>query len=255
MRDALRAEIKTIIEDNDKPLNISLDRDEDYLLLPTRQIIGQAKTYIDRYGKSIVGYDFAFDIKENNNADASIDLLHTFSGGTLGLKLGGHNNLERNSIEQFRVLDSFWGLATGVGDDYCDAQNRGLKIHWEYPITGHLNLINYVEKFLDFNQSGNLAPKEGGGEISTYSVTLKFTTELEGKIGSTLTVPTKKRNFELTGASANLEGTRKDEHKVTLVFLLPKGDIKSKTIAEERVQQELDYLRERDDVRSIGIDR
>ncbi|WP_217570737.1 hypothetical protein [Mesorhizobium sp. GbtcB19] len=255
MRDAVRQKAKEEIARINPDVAARLNSDEDFLAFDAKSLAGLtgfAKQDLNRYKDTIVGYDFSFDITENNNADVDVDLLHTFSRGTLGLGIHGADNRERNSLESFRTVDSFWRLATGVSNkDYCGS-GGARPVNYAYPITGNLNLIRYVKKFLDLNQSGNLADTAGGSNISSYNISLKFTTVVNGKVSPTLTLPTRAKSFELADVKGNLEANRQDIHKVTIVFVLAPGtDKRAVTFAEQRVQEELDYLRNRDDLRSF----
>lgn len=252
MRDAIRELARSAIARRDERLAATLATDKDFLKFEFASLGSDSKEIIGLYKDTLIGYDFSFDITENNSASANTSVLHNFARGTLGINVGAINDRERNNIETFRTIDSFQKLSLGVGNDYCWGSIPS-KPNYTYPITGGLELKRYVKKFLDLNQSGNLSDAVGGDDISKYTVSLKFTTLLSAGISSDLDLPSRVRSWEIIGLDASVNNVRKDIHQVSIVFLLPAGgDKRAATIAEARVKDELDYIRTRDDLRHFG---
>ncbi|MEF3132217.1 hypothetical protein OS035_12230 [Rhizobium sp. 268] len=253
MRDAVRQKAKEAIARRQPEIAAKLVTDEDFLKFDFATLGRDAQSIVNVYKDTLIGYDWNFDITERNDVTAGADVLNTFTRGTFGIGTSITNNRERNNVETFRELDSFVKLATMVSNaDYCKPDVYKPK-NYMYPITGNLNLISYVKKYLDHNQSGNLAGAEGSKDLATYSIKLKFTTMWNSKLTPDLDLPTRGLTWELVGVDGSAENTRTDVHQVSIVMVLPAGgDQRSLTIAEERVRAELEYLRLRDDLRSFA---
>ncbi|EUB98247.1 hypothetical protein PMI07_006561 [Rhizobium sp. CF080] len=253
MRDAVRQKAKEAIARRQPEIAAQLVTDEDFLKFDFAVLGREAQSIVSVYKDTLIGYDWNFDITEKNDATAGVDVLNTFTRGTFGLGATVSNNRERNNVETFRELDSFVKLATMVSNtDYCKPDVYKPK-NYVYPITGNLNLISYVKKYLDHNQSGNLAGAAGSKDLATYSVKLKFTTVWSSKLTPDLNLPSRGITWEVVGVDGSAENTRTDVHQVSIVMVLPAGgDQRSLTIAEERVRAELEYLRLRDDLRSFA---
>lgn len=250
MRDGIRNLIRVSISRRDQAAADRLN-DADFLKLSLADIPKDATGVISRYKDTLIGYDFYFNIVENNDASAGADILHTFTRGALGFRADAALLRERETEKGFRVVDSFGRLATGVSNEYCNFLPTGY--NYLFPMTGRLDLRGEAQEFLSLNQSANLADKEGGGEIARSYFKRKFTTTQSAGLKPDLGLTPRGLDWDLAGVDADVSAKRKDIHQVTVVFLLPAaGDKRDETIAEDRVQRELDYLRQRDDLRAFG---
>ncbi|CCV05451.1 hypothetical protein MESS2_1570056 [Mesorhizobium metallidurans STM 2683] len=179
------------------------------------------------------------DVTETNAALGSVDFVGALTRGTFGLGLTASATLERNGVENFRVLDSFGRLVTLVRDrEYCERAPPRTK-NYVYPITGALELRRYAQTFLSMNQSGNLDTSK-----TPYTVTLKFTTSAKNSVGPSLGLNPLGEPFELSKASGSVSNGRSEVHKVAITLVMPTGPSeRALTIAEQRVEDELNNVR------------
>jgi hypothetical protein len=253
LRDAVRAVAKRSLGRFDPKIEFKLQRDEDFIGFNYRKLDKNIVKLFDQYANTVIGSEFTFDITENNNASAGIDVLHIFTNGTLKLGGGGGKRLSRNSVEKSKSIDVFERLAThqSMSDAaYCNlGGSRGP--NFAYPITGKLNLEPVVTKFFDYNQSANLTG--ANGSRADYSLTLKFTTTVSGDLSATAEFPSRGRQWQVVGLDATVDASRSDIHTLTIAFSIPTDNsARALTIAEQRVEDELNYLRNRDDLRTFG---
>jgi len=173
---------------------------------------------IDKYAGSTVTYDFTFDITENNNLAANVNLGQALTRGTFGLVMSGAADRQRQNTRTFRVSDNFLGLIL-KGDDFCSQQDVHTA-NYVYPITGSLNLVEMVGNFLDLNQSGNLTAKSDDGRPST-SDNIQFVTKLTGTVNPTIEISPLRNTIEVAKAGFTATAIREDKHSVIIVLTLP----------------------------------
>lgn len=249
MRDSIRAFAIGTIRRHDRNYPhyaAQLATDAGFRTFDLARLDPDARALVERYDDTVIGYAFEFDISEDNTLSASLGLGRILQRGPFGIALSGQHNRTRQNKETFRIIDSFVRLSRGVSDDYCGPAARPGGAH-VYPITGRLGLGDIVKKFLDFNQSGNLAGPAGGTAAPAYNTEITFTTLVSGKINPTVQLAAIADTLKITGAGAASEVIRQDIHKVTIAFSLPDKDLRKPTIAEERVTRELDKLQLLDD--------
>ncbi len=179
------------------------------------------------------------DVTETNAAQGSADFIGALTRGAFGIGLIASATLQRNGVENFRVLDSFGRLVTLVPDDeYCERAPPRTK-NYIYPITGVLGLRTYAQTFLSMNQSGNLDTSK-----TPYTITLTFTTSAKSSVGPSLTLNPLGDSFEISKVSGSVSNDRSEVHKVAITFVMPTGpDKRALTIAEQRVEDELNNVR------------
>jgi hypothetical protein len=239
MRDAVRDLMRQAVIRRDKKYADRFTTDADFVDLKVSDLPASVRPVIARYENALIGYEFYLDSTETNATNGGVDFVGAITRGIFGLNLAASATLQRNGIENFRVLDSFGRLATLVPDtDYCERVPKRTK-NYVYPITGALDLRNYAKTFLDMNQSGNLDTSK-----TPYTVTLTFTTTATSSVGPSATLGPTGGSFELTKAAVTVRNDRQDIHKVAIAFVMPTGPgARALTIAEQRVEDELNNVR------------
>lgn len=192
---------------------------------------------IEAYSKTFVAYQFTFDITSTDNLGGSIDLLSTFTRGTISTPIGASFEGERKAKREFVLADRFEELLTNIPTiRECNAlrhEDPDLRQpNIAYPIAGKLNLREVVQNFFNLNQSANLVGNAAGDVLPTQSDTLVFTTTLSAGADPKLTIRPLNRGTEVVGAELNLGRERVDVHQLVLSMNLPRQGML--TIAQQR---------------------
>lgn len=179
-----------------------------------------------RYEQASVGYEFDLDLTRTNSFGGGIDLLGSFSRGTISASPGASFEGKRNAIRSFRLLDPFSTLLTNrptirVCNDLRTAEPQLRSPNGAYPIAGRLGLDRLLREFISFNQSANLVGPVSSPTIPTMAETIEFTTTLGAGIAPELKLAPLGQAIEITGAKLSLSSSRVDRHKVVLTFSLP----------------------------------
>ena len=256
LRDAVREVARRAIIHRFPQAKDRFTKDSDFVGFDYRTLGKDTVEVFSVYADSVIGTEFTFDATEDNNVAGGLDVLNTFTRGTLGIGVGGSKKLSRNNVEKSRSIDTFEKIATSpsTSNNYCG--NEGVPpVNFTYPITGKIGLEPVVTKFFDYNQSANLGAPTGSASQAEYSVTLKFTTTLKADVAAVAKFTPLDKRWQLAGVDGAADVSRSDIHTLSIVFVLPtKKTPAGVTIAEQRAVEELNYLRQRDDLRTFGQD-
>ena len=168
-----------------------------------------------------------FDITEQNDVGASVDVLSTLSRGTISLSPGARFNGKRRSDSTFRMQDGFGELIYNAYTAQACRELKSSRIAYPenpnliYPITGKLGLEAPLDEFFSLNMSANLIGTKDHPNIPTSTFKLEFTTTLEGGLEPELKLNPLNSRTEITGGKLTLSGKRIDMHNLTLVFSIP----------------------------------
>jgi hypothetical protein len=177
------------------------------------QIRCEAKRAVVDYGQQLknaaIAYEFQFHITETNDSSASATGSIPFvNGGSFGLGANAGLSLTRDTMRDFKVVDSFEQLRK------TNCSREFLEKNWVYPIAGDIGVYEVVATFIKLQETDNPSDKE----VFSFADTLTFTTDLSGGVSPTLTLLPITGKFRVTGASANLTAGRTDIHEVTLTL-------------------------------------
>jgi hypothetical protein len=162
------------------------------------------------YKTASIAYDFKFDITEINNAgaDATGTLPYTLGvNNFFSLFAEGHFDRTRNTLREFRIIDSFEELYHTRCNDVAPQPENLI-----YPISGEIGMYDVIKKFIKLQQINNAK----AGEVFTFSDTLTFTTFLKAGVQPTLMVGSLADRFRLTSANGDFNASRKDIHEVVV---------------------------------------
>jgi hypothetical protein len=188
-----------------------------------------------------IGYDFRFDITEQNDATAGqlsfTDQGHRGPNSKLTLNFNGSATRKRQNTRQFRVVESLAALKKLVCPDGPKRPN------WVYPIAGRIGMDELVITYIRLERLTRVVPGFPGGTLPApaaelgapaappppppgppppdaivLSDKLDFTTEFTGGVTPTLTLATIAGEFRLTTASITGTVDRKDFHSVTVAL-------------------------------------
>jgi hypothetical protein len=163
---------------------------------------------------AVLGFEFTFDIKENDNANlSSLEFTRLFTAGSLTLPVNASADKKRSSNRNFKILETFTQLKKARCGDYIEERNL------VYPITGSIGLAEVVRTYARLERMTNLAAgTDAGKTIPTFADTLKFTTTLAAGLTPHLVLAQANRNIRLTDAKFGLSAERVDEHSVIIAI-------------------------------------
>jgi len=161
------------------------------------------------YKTASIAYDFDFNITERNNASGDVTAMIPFlNGGNFSLTANAGSNLTRNTIRNFKIVDSFDELrAIKCQPDY-------LATNFIYPIAGDIGVYEVVSTFIRLQKVDN----QNSGEVFTFADTLEFTTEWSGGVKPQLVLNPVADRFRVVGANGDFNASRNDVHKVVLTL-------------------------------------
>jgi hypothetical protein len=158
-----------------------------------------------------LGYEFDFHITEINTAQGSFTLTDLFKNGSFGLTGSVGADRTRDATRNFRFTDTFGELRR------TDCRPEILAKNWIYPIAGDVGMYEAVATFVQLQQVENPMTGVGTGTFS-FADTLVFTTKLHGNANATLSL-TPVKELRLTAASASMNNSRQDIHKVAVTMV------------------------------------
>ncbi|MQB05730.1 hypothetical protein DXT91_16570 [Agrobacterium tumefaciens] len=203
------------------------------------------------YEGTAIAYEFTLDITEKNDNSVSLDFLNPFSNGKRTLGVGAGIERQRQNSRNFRVADNFGDLARELPDSYCSVRVK--TSNHIYPLLGRVGLAEAIDTFIDLNQSGNIAAKEGG-TVKQMADTIDFQTTLKGSASPSIELTPVTSGVGLSTASLENSVSRIDKHKLVFALSLPpsksaggkSAPVSPKTTAKSLAIQELDRQENRD---------
>lgn len=193
-------------------------------------------TVLKRYETAAIAYRFRFDITQDNNQNATLNLARALPNSPFTVDLMGDAQHKRRNVRSLRIVDQFDRLGSGLGDVKC--YERGAPKNYRYPIAGELGLRELIRTFLSLNQSGNLVGANSAGDpdfeaFPTISDQMTFTTRYKGTLGFGINITDPSESFRLVKAVVNAENIRNDIHELTVAISLPDNE-RGLTIGEKR---------------------
>ncbi len=183
------------------------------------------KKYRDRHHleppPSSIGFDFSFDITENDKAmSGQLDFQNPFAGGKFSLLLKGSADKKRQSTRAFRALLTFEDLKKDVDPVTGTCLGHVVEPNLVYPISGNIGMDEVIESYLELNTT--LGPRDESADIKkpvkVFSDILDFWTTLNAGIVPTLELGAGGGNFKLRKATIDGQIERIDKHKVTIAI-------------------------------------
>jgi hypothetical protein len=209
--------------------------------------------------QTIIGFDFTFDITEQNKAMAtSFDFVHPFaSGNKFSLVLNGGVDKKRQAERFVRVLNTFDELHHK--STCLDPVERAKFV---YPISGRIGLEEIVSTYTRLRRETTLRENKTF-EGAVFSDKLTYTTNLKIGVKPTIELKSIAGSFRLNKGTVDGTADRVDVHKVTIAisttkagqeassgargFIVRRAVSPGSTGDAAAVVDELDRLRNRDD--------
>lgn len=181
--------------------------------------------------KAGVAYSFDFDIYEDNDIGATVNLLRDINPNfTAGID--GHAKRRRANERKFTVTDTFGSLLASLnaaeirGIRYCSGQIVGP--NYVYPIAGRVGVDRSVKDFARMLLFENLGGKDGAaGAAPTMTDDLIFTTTLTLEGTPKLIFAPVGTLLRVANASLDLNVGRSDKHQVTIGLAVDIGGVDS----------------------------
>lgn len=219
---------------------------------------------VRRYEIASFAYEFTFEITENNDLTGGADFTELLTNGIFKLGLSGENKHERKLKRNFKLLDTFRGLATDPILDRSFCSDIATGRNHTYPITGKLDLEKTLGQFFTLNQSGGLAggltgltQTVGAPKLETIPAmadTLTFTTTISGTASPSVELSAVGSNFQLVKANISATAKRVDVHTLVFVVALPRQDgdaVIAPTFVAQRALLELERQRRNENRQEI----
>ena len=169
-------------------------------------------------------YTFDFNIIENDNASGGAAFKLPFTTPkVLDLSANASLNLIRQGQRNFAAQDKWNDLITKP--DRCrDVRPRHGNI--VYPLDGSIGVGRVVKTFVDIATQG--------GAKDSFVDTLIFTTQVGGGANASIKLEAVPHSFRLVSATAGLNGSRLDIHKMVLSLVFPRDKPEAITGVERR---------------------
>jgi len=201
--------------------------------------LGDSLKVLSTFAQSGVGYEFAFDITENNNATMGV-LEFAFPRVAIrdqtNLSLGGSYQRQRKNTRSFRIAETIGDIVRNpvlrFQLSYCNENDfkKVAKKNYHYPIYGEINIIDsfstYASLLIETNLRKDADDKKTIQEGSINQLSsrdlldeIQFTTQLSGSANPSISLA---GSSNLVSGGVNLANTRMDVHSLTLI-IQPEG--------------------------------
>ncbi|MGL4636041.1 MAG: hypothetical protein ACRCWF_08675 [Beijerinckiaceae bacterium] len=219
---------------------------------------GETRDLVLRYDDAAIGFEFNFNISENEVARGGLNFMKPFFvGGKGGIGFSGMGDFTRQNNRTFGIVESFRNLVLETRDKDCWGLERGLSV--AYPITGTIGLEETVSTFLRLNEHKKL---KQSANTQVFTDEIQFQTKLVLSVKPTLELTNVGLGWGATGASGEFTATRDDTHKVTVAISLaddkpapsaPKSVSKKSSPRAERSKEKVaNELTSRRDAQSLS---
>ena len=189
---------------------------------------GTAFRAID-WDNAYIGWDFNFDITENNHNAMSATIKPPITGGSLSLSLAAADDRDREAKRTYRIVEQFKDLKA-----YAGCSGNALPPNLAYPLTGSVGVDEVVRTFAESGTRHSDVSLKSGLLVDK----LTFTTTKSLGVDNTPSI-----SFTSTNPSAAVQATtfspfdsRKDIHKVTVVVSWDKPDATTFQLLDRRLK-------------------
>jgi hypothetical protein len=182
---------------------------------------------------TMIGYDFMFDIKENNGANGGSpqnSFLTFMKGDKRKLDLTANAALERHNVRRFTVIEPLADVAKD--DNRATCADRTTRANWTYPITGTIGMDEVVRTYLKLEmltelQNKPFTPDKNRTKFTdvVFADDLTFTTNFRAGAKGTLVLDAVVGRFKVTNTSLNVSASRDDIHSVVVALTRKPVDV------------------------------
>jgi hypothetical protein len=195
---------------------------------------------------TVIGYDFVFDISEENtaggvkdNKGVPVDLTSFARGDKFSLDFTGSASLDRRNQRRFKIIEPLKDLLKREAEDGC-AGLTARKSHL-YPIAGSIGMDEVVRTYLKLEMLTELQKRKlevsPGGQAKAkpafptkesnivFSDEIDFTTRLTTGTTATLVLDAVVGRLKVTNASLATGASRVDKHQVIVALARDRIDV------------------------------
>jgi hypothetical protein len=188
------------------------------------KIFNKSETAVLSLANVAAVYNFDFNITESDSAGGSAAFKLPFTAPkVLDVSANASLNLTRIGQRSFSAQDK-WGDLITKPERCKDVQSRHGNI--VYPLDGSIGVGRVVRSFVDIANQG--------GAKDSFVDTLIFTTLISGGANASIKLEAVPHSFRLVSATAGLNGSRLDIHKMVLSLVFPRDKPEAITGVERR---------------------
>jgi hypothetical protein len=184
----------------------------------------ESETFVLTLANVAAVYTFDFNIIENDNASGNAAFKLPFTTPKVfDLSANASLNLTRQGQRNFSAQDK-WGDLITKPERCRDVRPRHGNI--VYPLDGSIGVGRVVKTFVDIATQG--------GAKDSFVDTLIFTTQVGGGANASIKLEAVPHSFRLVSATAGLNASRVDVHKMVLSLVFPRDKPEAITGVERR---------------------
>ena len=160
-----------------------------------------------------IGYDFTFEIDEDNNATKgalNFDRPGFRKDSNTSWDFTGSSSRKRRNKREFRIVERLEKL------NAAECSEAATRANWIYPIAGAIGMDEVVRTYIKLEELTDFGKLDKAPTV--FSEDLDFTTEFGGGVTPTLELATVAGKFKLSNATIFAEAKRKDIHSVTVAL-------------------------------------
>lgn len=163
-----------------------------------------------------IGYEFSFEISNNNEINTNYGLDKSFIGGLASLSDNFIATRNRKSKRTFVLSDTFQSVLINLEPRECEAVSSG--INYLYPINGKIGIEKSLTSFIEVRESSDIKPND---KNSLFIETITFTTILKNVASGGVGFSGANNVWHAKLANIKSTDERSDIHQLTLSFSLP----------------------------------
>ncbi len=184
----------------------------------------ESETFVLTLANVAAVYTFDFNIIENDNASGNAAFKLPFTTPKVfDLSANASLNLTRQGQRNFSAQDK-WGDLITKPERCRDVRPQHGNI--VYPLDGSIGVGRVVKTFVDIATQG--------GAKDSFVDTLIFTTQVGGGANASIKLEAVPHSFRLVSATAGLNASRVDVHKMVLSLVFPRDKPEAITGVERR---------------------
>jgi len=188
------------------------------------KVFSKSETAVLSLANVAAVYTFDFNITETDSTGGSAAFKLPFTAPkVLDVSANASLNLTRIGQRQFAAQDK-WGDLITKPERCKNVQSRHGNI--VYPLDGSIGVGRVVRTFVDIANQG--------GAKDSFVDTLIFTTLISGGANASIKLDAVPHSFRLVSATAGLNGSRLDIHKMVLSLVFPRDKPEAITGVERR---------------------
>jgi hypothetical protein len=191
------------------------------------QLSGYAKEVVGLIWSTGVAFNYNLQMTENNNNDASLDLLGGIPTSGRFFGFSSKFDLARQNTRIFTTADTLGKMAAELDDQYC-SKKYIVSENIVYPLTGKIGIETVLQQFVQMaifdgltgNGKDDFTKPKGPAQMSEG---LQFTTTLNLSATPKVVFAPATHDLHVLDASFTAQAIRADLHTLTIGLYVPKA--------------------------------